>query len=143
MKKPDRASMPGALSMAHTLKLPQQEEEDLGRITSLSSHHFGSAVGRLGMTPDQMTAQMGPGQAQFIPTEKQQEIQRAQMTGIPNEGGVVLKVQIGPDGVTILPSEAYRIPRKPPDPYHNECSVCGRLFINNISCPRCGWRLRK
>ena len=29
------------------------------------------------------------------------------------------------------------------DKYHNHCPKCSRLFINNISCPRCGWRLKK
>ena len=28
-------------------------------------------------------------------------------------------------------------------PHHNHCPKCSRMFINNISCPRCGWRLKK
>lgn len=27
-------------------------------------------------------------------------------------------------------------------PHHNRCPKCSRLFINNISCPRCGHRWR-
>jgi hypothetical protein len=27
------------------------------------------------------------------------------------------------------------------DKYHYRCPECRREFINNISCPRCGWRL--
>ena len=29
------------------------------------------------------------------------------------------------------------------DHWYYKCPKCSRLFINNISCPRCGWRLKK